>query len=428
MGGIGRGVRVSLIGLLVVACGSTPVPSGGVPGSDAIATPPASAEVTQRPATASPITSSAPSLTVAPSVTPTATPSPTPRTVNASWSAPKEVSAAACFELVVGFDDGGTAHAAATCGTGVRVWDRRSNGAWAATKLVPPARRHELDPQLAFDGTTAYVAYSRVAITEGGCGDDGLRDVGVYYRHRSLPNGSWSAPIRLGVVNDSLLAFRVVRGTVYATVQNGKQGPIFYETRRGTVNTRARLPGAVGGTSLRVANDGSARIAYEAADSLRYAVAKDASITWSKIPGTNGEDYAPSLVLDANDHADLVWTHAFHGLGCAGPGPQPRDGTYFGTNAGGSWDTKRLTKAVGGTSLTLNASNGDLEVLLAVQKLHELTRTASGAWTSTTIPGPILEGAVIRIDPTTNTLLIVYLEARGIDGQGGGIFAITKAP
>ena len=178
-----------------------------------------------------------------------------------------------------------------------------------------------------------YVGYTSIAVVDGGCGDPGLRDVGVFYRQRDLPDGKWSAPIRLGENNDHLQGFRVVDGIVHATVR-ADETHVYYETLDGDTFHRYPLAGVAGDTSLRIGSDGLARIAYEAEGGLEFAEFDGVGFSTTPIPGSGG-GFAPSLVLGANNDAHVVWTRAYHGLGCAEPGPFPEDGTYYGTNESG---------------------------------------------------------------------------------------------
>src|SRR6185295_14402364 len=110
----------------------------------------------------------------------------------------------------------------------IRYFVKVPGGSWTATTFAHPAHRLDLDPQIAFRGDVVYVAYSRIALDDG-CGSDG-NDIGVYVRTRSQPSGSWSAPTRIGLPDDSLGSFRVDGGTVHATVRNEKDGRVYYET------------------------------------------------------------------------------------------------------------------------------------------------------------------------------------------------------
>jgi hypothetical protein len=269
------------------------------------------------------------------------------------------------------------------------------------------------------------VAYTRVALTDGGCGDDGLRDVGVYVRERSLPDGWWSAAKRIGEIADHLLSFRVVDGTLYATV-TAADGLVYYETVEGPTYRRYLIPGAIGATSSRVGSDGLARIAYETTDELRYAVFDGSGFSTSPIGGSTG-GYAPALVLGASNEAYVVWTRASHGRGCADGGGFPEDGTYFGTNASGRWISGRITPDLGHASLTLDVATRRVHVIVSGygSGLDYYTKSTGVEWSKTSLSVKTVGTPLIRLDPATGSLLVVYTDDAG-QARIEGIYAITK--
>jgi hypothetical protein len=295
---------------------------------------------------------------------------------------------------------------------------------WHSTEFAPPAKRMELDPQLAFEGAVLYLAYTRVAVEEGGCGDDGLRDVGMQVRTRRLPAGGWSDPTLVGVVEDHVHSFRVVDGTIHATVENARDGRVYYVTSRGASYHRYLIPKATGPSALRVGDDGRARVAYEADGAIWYGVFTGAGFSTEKVDGgTNG--YSPVLVLGAGDRPYLLWRRGYHeDGGCIGPGPEPIDGTYYSTQAGGDWQTERLSTEQGAASLTLDVDTGVVHTLVSrPDGLAYLYGTDARSWRGQLFEGVRTGIAVIRLDPTTGALLVAYV---GREGNRERIFAMRS--
>ena len=417
-------VLLMSVALIVAACGAAPAavdPAGAsaptpmpsvqpsfVPAADPSASP-AEHAATPTPRSGEAATVDAPPLRPAP-------PIPT------VWSKAAVVMSGECFSPTATVDSNGTFHVVSGCGMGIRYATSKDGKRWRTTILPHLAHRSDVEPQIAVDGSTLYVAYTRQRQLDGGCGDPGLVDVGVYYRTRTLPNGRWSAPTRLGAAGAHLQAFRVVNGVIHETfvTQNG-QGPVWYGSlARGTFRSM-RIPGATG-TSLRVGDDGRARIAYTTGDSIRYATLADGTLSSrvvfrSKIMQMD----APSLVLGAGDRAYMAWAvHPVWGGGCAEPDPPDvKPGTYFGTDVSGTWRVKRITALVTSPSLALDASTGRLYAALTTEReSRDIARRPDGTWTlGRRIAGTKgIGSAVLRRDTTTGHLLLVgsrWIEASG---------------
>jgi hypothetical protein len=265
-----------------------------------------------------------------------------------------------------------------------------------------------------------YVAFTRIA-PEGGCSGSRGVDLGVYYRSRSKPDGAWSDPLQIGSPRDSLESFRVDGDTIHATVFNGETGRAYYETLTGSTFHRYRI--AVAG-SMRIGSDGRARMAYVGSRGLTYAVFTGSGFSTSRI-SIAGDfiDSDPVLALDGSDNGHVVWTRR-QGAAC---GVGPGIGTYYATNAGGTWKAQRITRDVGDTSLQVDAATGQVQVLVGGETaLLYLTMSSGGRWAPTKVART--KGAtspVLRLDPATGTLLAVYLSpSRG--GGPGTIYALTK--
>ena len=347
----------------------------------------------------------------------------------AGWSGPGLVGRGGdCLQPQAAIDEDGGFHVAAACGSGVTYWTK-SGSSWSTTRLGRPTSAIDSGPQITIDGRTLYVAFSRNPAE--GCGAD--LDAGVYYRTRTLPDGSWSPARFIGKLQDRLQSFRVVGGSVHATITS-IEGEAIYETTASGVLKRYAIPGATGLSSLRIGSDGRARIAYEAEDSLRYAAFAGSRLASSAIPGTLGRDGYPVLVLDAGNHAHLVWermTRRPMTRGCSDidPPPDPPDnGTYYVTNASGAWTpsaARRITSNVGTASLTLDVVSGRVHVLLGISNggVRYYTKTATGSWSGEWLSSARSSGVAIRLDQPRARLLAVYAR---FGAASNGIYALTK--
>ncbi len=406
------------VALTLAACASpanSPLPSPSVvaPSSE----PPASASVDP---------SGEPS--VAPSVAPTPSPSlphETPTPATGTWSKPVPVPGLdGCVSVVAVIDDVGGRHLAADCAVGdrneIRLASTTDGSSWTTTTIASPSNRLERDPQLAVDGSTLYVGYTRLAQHDGGCGDDGLTDVGVYVRTRALPSGAWSDARQIGVAHDELQSLRVVDGVVYATVGNDLDGKAYYESVRSDASAaqeRVAIPGATGSVALRIGDDAVARIAHEATGGIAYGSVSGGAVHESVIPGTT-DGWSPVVILEPGNVADILWNHSYHGLGCAEPDPVPEDGTYFSTNAGGAWQTTKLADIVGTASMTFDPSTRTIHAVVSdFGTVVAFDRPPEGGWTHTTLAARFSGSPVIRQDPVTGELVVVFV--RDVGSQSG---------
>jgi hypothetical protein len=313
------------------------------------------------------------------------------------------------------------------CGTEpteIRYATSSDGRSWTTTKLPPPTGHWEQEPQLAFSGNTLYLAYSRLALEDGDCGGDGLRDVGVYVRTKALPSGDWSEPTRIGQPGDRLGSFRVTGSTMHATVMNGED--FFYEFVTGGAGSRIKLPNALGVAALRIGDDGVPRVAYEREDGIAYGTVDGTTVNVKLVPGSD-RGWNPTFALAPGNDAYLVWTESNHGGGCAEPEPPPTDGTYVGTNAGGTWVSSRLTRRLGTTSLTVDPSSGELHVLVSdYQRLVWFHRAAGGNWASETLVPENATSAVIRQDPTSGRFVGAYVVESGQDRDERHVEVVTR--
>lgn len=319
-------------------------------------------------------------------------------------------------------DDSGRRQLAVVCDGGIRYLTSLDGIDWDETPFVPAIDRIETEPRIAVDGETVYVAYSLLAPMDGGCGDDGLDDLGVYIRSRRGLDGAWSDPVRVGRAGDRVQAFRAVDGVFHLTVTADDGSSMFYESVWSGGSTRMAIPDAVS-TSLRVGDDGHARIAFATDHAIKYARVDDDQLLIETVAQDSATYLtSPSLVLGAGDRASIIWTQSVDsGGGCAGPDPGPHDGTYVATENGTGWNVERITRLQGQTSITLDPSTGGVEVVLAERGLIHFSSTIDG-WSSETIPGSEGIGSpVVRRDPVTGALVVF-----GINYETG-VLSLTKS-
>ena len=391
--------------LLVGACGPTPTAS----------VPPSTAAGQASEGTASEPTAPAASPATESTAKPSSKPSPSAKPAPAVWSKPRVVRKGGCSDLVATIDPSSGYHVAAVCKDRIVYLTSTDGTAWKQTTLDPPAHPFDVHPQLAVDGDTVYLAYNRLAPEklDGGCGgydNGGVRDVGVYTRSRHLPDGAWSKPAKIGRTGDSLKAFRAVDGVLHLIVSDGAVGQAYYESRSGEELTRIEIPGALT-ASLRVGDDGHARIAYSSYAGIRYARVGDGRLSIKTV--TNPKRMYlidPSLVLGAGDDAYVVWTQIAYPDDmdtCGGDQYGSRDGTYVGTDTSGHWTSTRITRAIGDTAFTVDPSTGRLHALVDTGSMTYYTGIAGKHMTPKKLAGTKgMSDAVIRLDARSGKVVV----------------------
>jgi hypothetical protein len=322
-----------------------------------------------------------------------------------------------CGALVAAVDDRGGYHVATTCYVGdwteIRYSSSNDAQSWTTRAFRPPDSRFDENPQLAFEGDTLDLAFTRQAPTDGGCGDDGLADVGAFYRTRTLPSGDWSSPHRIGPPEDHLQSFRIRDGVIHATVASDDETLTWYERIAAGDPERVRIADALGAVALRIGDDGVARLAYESSKGIRFASVQGGTVSASTIPHSAG-GFDPVFVLGPSNLAYVLWIHTDHSGGCAELGPAPEDGTFFATNAGGNWSSIRLTRAVGESSLTLDPATGDVLALVTTEETTDgsmtaYRRTAGGDWSKEEISDGRVSNGVLRVNPVTSAQFVAYV-------------------
>jgi len=422
MGGRRTGLALILAVALVAACGTA------TSGSPSVA-PPTSTPVST--ATASPpvATASQP----LPSSSALVSPQPTPSGGSANgWTTPVLIDPGSqCSTPVAAIDGSSRDHVADWCGDSVHYMASGPAG-WSTPAVFDhPAGLVDEDPQIAVDGTKVYVAYSQVMPLEG-CGGGADQGVGVYVRTRALPDGAWSVATRLGQAGDLLQSFRVVNGTSYAVVLGGghNEGTVLEVSGPGGLH---RYAVAGQNASLRVGDDGRPRIAYESYGDGRigFATFTGTGLSASLIPDPPGgigdsSNFDPHLILDGSDHAHVIWTVAPTG-GCALPEGSLQDGTWYATNASGSWQISRLTIETGETSITADAKHGFLYALVdGADGMGFFTNQLNGNWGRTTILPDAQDSPSIHFDPVSGSLLVVF-SGSPTASDPAGIYAMTLA-
>ena len=410
MHGPARSLAIIAMTLLLAACSA---PALSAPARSRPAQSPESQLTSAEPSGTAASQAPAPSAEPAPSERPSSRPP-------ATWSAPHVIRRGECSDLAATIDETGRRHVAAVCDGGIGYLTSLNGNDWDETPFVPAIDRIETEPQIAVDGDTIHVAYSLLAPLEGACGDEGLRDLGVYIRSRSRQrlDATWSDPVRIGREGDRLQGFRAVNGVFHLTVTANDGKSNFYQSQSSRGSTRIAIPGAIS-TSLRVGDDGHARIAYATGHAIEYARVEGDRLAIRTVAKSD-ETFlkSPSLVLGGADRAYIIWTQTTDpGGGCVGPEPGPLDGTYVAIQNGTSWDTERITPFLGesGTSLTLDPATGGVDAVVAERSLSHFSSTGKN-WSSETIPGSDrMIWPVLRRDPASGAL-VVFAINEGVVG------------
>jgi hypothetical protein len=336
---------------------------------------------------------------------PTAAPSPSAApTIPLAWSAPRTIDEGECRGLSALLDRAGTAHLAMICGDDIVAFTSSDRAGWTGTRLEAPAGQDYVNAQLSADDGRVHLAATAVEGTDGGCGEPGLQGPTVSVRSRSLDGGRWSAPMKAGEPGDTLMSLRASDGALHMTVKDDAGG-VHHVARSASGATRTRIPRA-DETSLRVGDDGRARIAYTTRDEIRLARVDDGRLTTWRVAtntdqshgGPGSEFVEPQLLLGDGDRAWIGWTRTF--MGCTVPESGPSEGTYVATNAGGVWRPQRISPAEGTNSFALDPDASRMHVLVGGRDLEYLVGKVGGTWRTVPI-GPLdaPSEVILRLDP-----------------------------
>ena len=375
----------------------------------------------------SPLVMDASTPTPRPTSTPVANndppaPSPTQPAAPGEWSKAERIAKGSCFGITAAIDEAGTAHIAATCGSGITYVTGR-DGEWIADRLAAPEGYDERGPQLALDGGHLTLGYSRYAEEDGACGGSRYIDGGVFVRSRSLPDGNGRS--RRGSASGRTTWRRCGCGAPPCT--RSRSGT----TERWSMSCALATPS---GASLLEIPSSPCRSGSGTTDrlaSLRRVATRSATagsrVTASPGSGSPG----PRMPMIPCWFSAAVVRRTWSGRaiprvgGCAAAERDDRDGTYYATNAAGSWDVDRISKSVGHTSFTVDPSSGRVHLVIFDDRARYFTTSGDGDWTSTRIPATSAYDVVIRQDPASARLLVAYA-VLDEDAEPGGIFALTR--
>jgi hypothetical protein len=395
-------VAVAVLVVLLAACASSPSASAPLPSSPSQASAaPTSPEPT-------------PSPSADPSTEPLPTPNPTPPTPRSvAWADPVAVDALkGCFSIVPTVDGEGGIHVAAVCADGLRYATSRDGQRWTSDVFKVPAGRDDTQPMIAVSGDTVAFAWTRNALDEGGCGDDGLVDLGVYVRTRKLDQDAWSPARRIGAAGDELQAFRYVGSTIHAVVSSDESRKTWYERVDGSGTHRVELRGASGPAALRIANDGRPHLVYPASGAVRYAVIRGDVVDSETIPGTK-DGLDPAFVLGIDDTAYVLFSRNNLLGGCAEPEPDPANGVYFSSNVGGEWSTTKISDRVGTATLTVEPGTSEVYAIVGdMDRIQFVHKPFGEDWiTGSELPTKgVVSSVAIRQDPATGKLLTMFVQ------------------
>ena len=414
---------VAVLALVVGGC--APSASASAPAPSAADLVAAAVEGSPSPAPSITIETATqvPSVTPAPTASPTPTPAPTPTIAKplkstpaptpapkpaAGWTVPRRIGKASnCVTVTAVIDAASRYHVAAECDGTIKYYVSIDSGrSWKGQVLAHPAGRMDLDPKIGFDGDRVYVAFTRI-VPDGGCGGGRGPSVGVYYRSRVVPGGTWSAAKRIGPAADTLESFQVAAGTLHVTV-TGADALGYYETLKGTASKRYAISDqSVGGTSMRVGTDGRARIVYTGKDGIQYARFTGSGFSTRTIPGTTVWDLHPVLALDTGDKSHVAFTR--NEPATCGEGPVS---TWYASNASGSWKTQQISKAFGDTSIEVDGATGRVRVVIgSASGVRYFKSVSDGSWKGATLASTRWAmSPVLSRNPATGAILVAYID------------------
>jgi hypothetical protein len=135
------------------------------------------------------------------------------------------------------------------------------------------------------------------------------------------------------------------------------------------------------------------------------------------------------MVLGPNNVAYVLWSRsAAMSGGCIDMDPGPAAGSYLSTNAGGSWQTTKLSKLVGAYSLTMDPKSGELDALIGgFGTLQVFEKPAGAGWSHKTLSSDLASSAVVRRNPATGGLFVVYVHDTLDGDQPSTIRVMTKS-
>jgi len=159
-----------------------------------------------------------------------------------------------------------------------------------------------------------------------------------------------------------------------------------------------------------VGADGRARIVYSARNGIQYARFTGSGFSTRKILGTTEFDSHPVIALDASDKSHVVWTR--NEPSTCGPSPV---GTWYASNASGTWKAQQITKAVGDTFIDVEGATGRVRVLIGSEAGVRYYRTTSdGSWKGATLASTSwARSPILSRNPSTGALFVAYIDGSG---------------
>src|SRR4029079_1551431 len=104
----------------------------------------------------------------------------------------------------------------------------------------------------------------------------------------------------------------------------------------------------------------------------------------------------------------------------------PKIGTWFASDAGGKWTTLKLSPRVGPATLVVDTDTGELNVVLSDRSsLTVFRRLAGGDWTEKTLVTGWVPSPVLRQDPTTGDLILVFIG--DVPGGDSGVLTMRRS-
>jgi hypothetical protein len=170
------------------------------------------------------------------------------------------------------------------------------------------------------------------------------------------------------------------------------------------------MDGAFPPIALRVGDDATARVAYASRTGIRFGTVDGSRFSTRTLPGT-ARGWGPILVLEPGNVADVLWNSSPGGIigGCVDGEPLPDDGTWFSTNAGGTWTSTRISKSIGAESLTIDPTRGDVLAVVSDGAGMTLFRKASGGWSHETLSTSEVGSGSLRVNPVTGAIALAYV-------------------
>ena len=329
-----------------------------------------------------------------------------------AFSTPVRVARGSFEDISEVVDSTNHVHIAAVDGAGAAWYITNRNGAWSSHKILrKPATGWYRGPLIAID------EHDRVSIAVTKWLDQGCASGGIFYvTDKGRARGTFpSAVTQIAPAGRVGTSLKVATGHLYlamddAACAGGPMPSVRFRTNASGAWATATL-GKGDQSSMRLATNGHARIAYAGATGLEYAVAATTSGSFSttKIPSTTGKDDGPILSLDPHGYSAAAWWHA------TATGWTVR----YSTRKSGSWSTPATvaTSSDGFDAVAFDMDTlGRPNIVLANtgdEMLRDL-RLAGGTWTSSAIAGPDVFYSVSVRRSFSGSVVVAWVTDSGI--------------